>query len=80
VIGNTGAAASFGPLSITVLGVQATIGGVPAVVQFAGLAPGFAGLAQINLQVPTVPAGEQPLQVTIGGSVSNTAIVSIGQI
>ena len=39
---------------------------------YSGLAPGFVGLYQINVQVdPAVPAGDQTLSVTAGGVASN---------
>ena len=42
--------------------VTATIGGVNAPVLFAGLTPTFAGLYQVNLQVPAgVTAGQRVL-------------------
>ncbi len=72
----TGAAASSSPLS-NVPGVAATIGGAPASVQFAGLAPGFAGLYQVNIQVPQLPAGSYPLQISVGGAMSNAGAVNI---
>lgn len=44
------------------------IGGVPAPVQFSGLAPGYAGLYQINVTVPAeVPAGLQPVSISFDG-------------
>ena len=46
-------------------------------VLFAGMAPGFIGLTQLNLIVPTVAGGDQPLQVTIGGTLSNTASITV---
>lgn len=72
----TGAAAPLNALS-TVSGITATIGGIAASVQFAGLAPGFAGLYQVNIQVPQLPAGQYPLQVSASGVASNAALVSI---
>jgi len=51
---------------------------VPAEIQFAGLAPGFVGLMQINLKVPAVPAGEQNLEVNIGGTVAPKSVISVG--
>jgi hypothetical protein len=32
----------------------------------------------VNLQIPDVPAGDQPVIVTIAGVASNTAIVTTG--
>lgn len=73
----SGSAASADPLSWDVLGTQAMIGGLPAPVQFAGLAPGFVGLMQINVQVPQGLSGDQPLRVSVGGVSSNTAVISL---
>ena len=57
--------------------VSATIGGQNATVEFAGLAPGYMGLYQVNLVVPQLARGDYPLSVTVGGAASNTAIVSV---
>ena len=56
---------------------EVTIGGVPAMVGYSGLAPGYPGLYQVNAQIPmeTLP-GEQPLSLTINGVRSN--VVKIG--
>ena len=75
--GQTGEAAPGDPLALPALTAQATIGGIPAPVQFAGLAPGFVGVMQLNLQVPDIRAGEQLLQVTMGGTKSNAAVISV---
>ena len=72
----TGAAAPADPLS-RVMNVTATIEGQTASVVFAGLAPGFAGLYQVNILVPQLPPGDHPLQVFAGGVPSNIAPVSI---
>ncbi len=49
-----------------------TIGGITAPLQFSGLAPGFVGLYQINVQVPTsAPTGSAvSLQIQLGGLTS----------
>jgi uncharacterized protein (TIGR03437 family) len=72
----TGTAAPQDTLSM-VAGVTATIGGVPATVQYAGVAPGFAGLYQVNVQVPTVRTGVNDLRIFVHGAGSNAAPVHI---
>jgi IPT/TIG domain. len=53
-----GAAGPSGPLSNVVASMNVYIGGVQAPVSFKGLAPGFAGLYQMNVVVPAgAPAG-----------------------
>jgi uncharacterized protein (TIGR03437 family) len=64
--------ASAMPLSFTTTTPTATVGGLTAVVQFSGLAPGFVGLNQVNLQVPANAAsGDQDL--VIASQVAGTA-------
>ena len=69
--------APSGPFSLPVAPVQIKIAGVVATVQFAGLAPGFIGLMQMNVLIPDVPAGEQPFDVSIGGVVAASTVISI---
>jgi len=57
--------------------VSATINGVAATVDYAGLTPGFIGLYQANIVVPKVAAGDQKLIITIGGTASPATLVSI---
>jgi len=38
--------------------VRLTLGGVACEVQYAGLAPGFVGVYQVNFRVPAIPAGD----------------------
>jgi virginiamycin B lyase len=48
---------------------QVSIGGIPAVASYAGLAPGYTGLYQFNIVVPNVAAGNAaPLTFTLGGA------------
>jgi uncharacterized protein (TIGR03437 family) len=73
----TGAAAPIRTVSNTLAQTAATIGGAAATVSFSGLAPGFVGLGQVNLLVPDLPAGDQPVIVTIGGVASEPATVTV---
>ncbi|MCX6630183.1 MAG: proprotein convertase P-domain-containing protein [Candidatus Solibacter sp.] len=59
------------PLSLATQTVTASIGGVPAVVTFAGLAPGFPGTYQVNILVPLeVPAGTRAIEISNAGNAS----------
>jgi len=72
-----GIAAPVSPLSRVSRNVTASINGVDAPVQFAGLAPGYAGLYQVNVQTPQLAPGDYPLAISLGGVISNAAPVSI---
>ena len=78
----------FGPTTPTVLAGQAfsgtapttnpvtvNIGGQSAKVAFSGLVG--AGLYQLNVVVPNVPSGDQPVQATVGGVGTPTAFVAV---
>jgi uncharacterized protein (TIGR03437 family) len=60
--------ASAAPFPLPVLPVSLTIGDIPANILFAGQAPGFVGVMQINAQVPSgfVPTGDLPVVLTVG--------------
>jgi uncharacterized protein (TIGR03437 family) len=74
----TGAAASGSPLSRPLAPVQVQIGGQAADIQFAGLAPGFVGLLQINAKIPDIAAGDQTVDVSIGGVKASSTVISVG--
>ena len=55
-----------------------TIGGVPAEVQFAGLAPGFISAYQVNVKVPAgVPAGSAQMIISAGSQNSKAFAIPI---
>ena len=72
-------APSSEPLARTVSPVTAIIGGQSAQILYAGLAPGFVGLYQVNAIVPSdAQTGDAvPLTVSVGGAVSNTATIAV---
>jgi uncharacterized protein (TIGR03437 family) len=56
--------------------VTVTVGGAPAQVFGAALAPGFVGLYQVAIQVPdSAPNGDLPVVVTVGGAQSPAGVV-----
>jgi minor extracellular serine protease Vpr len=70
----SGDPAPASPLAATTAAPVVTVGGQTAAVSFSGLAPGFAGLYQLNVTIPPgLSAGTQPLTVTIGGKTSKTS-------
>jgi uncharacterized protein (TIGR03437 family) len=62
----------------TTLPVTVSIGGASATVQYAGLAPNFVGLYQINVVMPTVPSGTNVLIISVNGTASSgTATIPV---
>lgn len=61
-----------GPGAPVVAPVSLFVGGRPAVVEYAGSAPGFPGVYQINFIVPDSPNGDR-MQIVAGGRSSNAA-------
>jgi len=75
----TGAAAPSDPLARTITVLRLTIGNAPAKVQFSGLAPGYAGLYQVNAEVPAETSSGAAVSVTIlvGEVASNTVTIAV---
>ena len=66
------------PLARTVTLPMVNIAGIAADVTFSGLAPGFVGLYQVNVQVPLgVPAGTQDVEIIINGVSSKIVTVPV---
>jgi uncharacterized protein (TIGR03437 family) len=75
-----GSATPTGTLISATSKAGATIGSSPATVAFAGLTPGFVGLVQVNITVPSnLQTGSYPLTITIGSETSNSATISVTQ-
>jgi trimeric autotransporter adhesin len=75
----TGAPAPSNPPAQTTTTPTVTIGGVPATVQFSGLAPGTVGLYQVNILVPQNVAYSiaVPVVISIGNAQSNTVTMAV---
>ncbi len=72
---STGSALS---LPVPLLPVNVLVGGIPALVQFAGATPGTVGLIQVNFVVPSaVAAGDQPVVVIVDGYPSTPATLTV---
>jgi adhesin/invasin len=75
-----GAEAPKNPPAAVTSATGATIGGSAAQVTFAGLSPGFVGLAQMDIVVPSgLKTGTYPLVLSVAGEASNSAPVSVTQ-
>lgn len=74
----SGEAAPGSPAAKVTAAATVTVGRENAVVQFAGLAPGFVGLYQVNFVVPgSLASGKQPLVVSQNGVSSNAAMLPV---
>ncbi|OFV97284.1 MAG: hypothetical protein A3F68_03240 [Acidobacteria bacterium RIFCSPLOWO2_12_FULL_54_10] len=67
------------PLVYTRVQPTVTLGGFALRVQFSGMAPGFVGLWQINVEIPQLiaPGSAVPLTITAGGITSNTVTIAV---
>ncbi len=74
-----GVAAPSSPLSQTVNTVTVTIGGQPATVVSAALAPDMAGIYQVTVTVPAgiTPAPDAPLVVTVADQASPAVTIAV---
>jgi uncharacterized protein (TIGR03437 family) len=75
-----GAAGPVSPFSTTSTTIDAFIGGAVAKVGYAGLAPGLAGLYQLNITIPAtgLTAGDYTIDVSGSDSYAAQAIITIG--
>jgi uncharacterized protein (TIGR03437 family) len=78
--GTGGGPLTTGALPRLMLPVSATVGGLPAQVDYAGIAPGLVqGAMQINVAIPSavMPGPSVPVVVTVGNAVSNTVTIVV---
>lgn len=74
----TGEAAPADQLARATEPYSATVGGQPATVHYLGLAPGFVGLLQANIEIPTLAGnGDYPLVITIGAAETRPGMVAV---
>jgi uncharacterized protein (TIGR03437 family) len=75
---NCGQAAPASPPLTVTAQVQVEIGsGSRLSPEFAGLAPGFAGLYQVNVEVPQLAGGPHTLRIIAAGSSSNAVTLAV---
>jgi uncharacterized protein (TIGR03437 family) len=75
---STGAAAPNDTISRATLNHRATLGGRECEVLFLGLAPGFVGLGQANIRVPSgLSPSDHTLVLTVNGVDSNPARIAV---
>jgi uncharacterized protein (TIGR03437 family) len=74
-----GAVTQSGQLSVTSAPVTVALNGTELPAAFAGLAPGYIGLYQVNVLIPaaTPPGLGIPLTLKVGGQTSNAVSVSV---
>lgn len=64
------------PLPKPLLPVDVRVAGLPVEIEYAGQAPGYPGLMQINIRLPSglVPTGVLPLELIVGGVSSQPGV------
>jgi uncharacterized protein (TIGR03437 family) len=73
----TGDGSPLDPLAVPKLPRSATVGGASAALQFLGMTPGFAGLAQANVQIPDLAPGEHQIVITVGNYSSEALPITV---
>ena len=74
-----GVGAPSSPNSLTSNTFTAAISGTAATIAFQGLAPGFAGLYQVNIQIPSgLTAGDNSVDISGPDSFASEAFISVG--
>ncbi len=73
----TGAANPSGPLAVPAEATSATVGGVAAGLEYLGMTPGFAGLAQANVRIPPLAPGEHAIVLTVGNNSSEPLMITV---
>jgi uncharacterized protein (TIGR03437 family) len=74
----SGAIAPSSPLSYMQSSpIAAKIGTTNAPVVFAGQAPGFVGLLQMNITIPDLPTGDYPLFLTLRANSSHGPMIAV---
>jgi len=70
---------SGSPLYATIVTPTVTVGGLPATVVFSGIAPGYAGLYQLDIQIPAgvAPGDDVTLAISLPGSATDTTTIAI---
>jgi uncharacterized protein (TIGR03437 family) len=67
-----------GGLSLTTLQPTIYIGATPVSAAYSGLAPGFLGLYQVDVQIPAgLPSGTLPLAISSGSAYSNAVNIAV---
>jgi adhesin/invasin len=77
ILQHDGTPASFSDLATTVTQPQIQMGGQFATLQWAGLAPGFVGLYQVNAVVPENLSGNPSVVLSANGDASNPATMAV---